>query len=136
MWLRDCGRDLGEAALVEFFILWQVLAMVQLTPSREDTLRWCWSGYGGSTLRSRPTTSFLQGGLGTPRLPRSGALGHRTVASSLLGSFLEIGVEQLIALSIVTPATCCLPALQPGAGDDSTPASWLCGRPTSLSVGS
>jgi hypothetical protein len=37
-WLRDCGPDLGEAALAEFFILWQVLAGVQLTPGREGTL--------------------------------------------------------------------------------------------------
>jgi hypothetical protein len=42
-WLRDYGPDLGEAALVEFFIPWQVLTEVQLSPDREDKLRCCWS---------------------------------------------------------------------------------------------
>jgi hypothetical protein len=40
MWLQDCGPNLGEAALAEFFIIWQILAVVQLTPNREDSLRW------------------------------------------------------------------------------------------------
>jgi hypothetical protein len=31
MWLRDCGPNLGEAALVEFFILWQMLTIVRLS---------------------------------------------------------------------------------------------------------
>jgi hypothetical protein len=39
-WLRDCGPNLGEAALAEFFILWQVLVVVQLTPGQENRLRW------------------------------------------------------------------------------------------------
>jgi hypothetical protein len=38
-WLQDCCPNLGEAALAEFFILWQVLAVVQLMPKREDSLR-------------------------------------------------------------------------------------------------
>jgi hypothetical protein len=46
MWLQDRGPNLGEAAFAEFFILWQVLAGVQLTPDREDSLRWCWAGDG------------------------------------------------------------------------------------------
>jgi hypothetical protein len=32
MWLQDCGPNLGEAAHMEFFILSQVLAVVQLAP--------------------------------------------------------------------------------------------------------
>jgi hypothetical protein len=51
-WLRDCGPHLGEAALAEFFILWQVLAMVQLIPGQEDRLRWCWSGDGVYSAKS------------------------------------------------------------------------------------
>jgi hypothetical protein len=46
MWLRDCGPDLKEAALVELFILWQILAVVHLTPDREDALLWSWSAEG------------------------------------------------------------------------------------------
>jgi hypothetical protein len=45
-WLRDCGPDLGAAALAAFFVLWQVLTEFQLTPNREDKLRWCWSADG------------------------------------------------------------------------------------------
>jgi hypothetical protein len=51
-WLRDCGPDLGEAALAEFFILWQVLAVVQLTPGQEDRLRWCWFRDGVYSAKS------------------------------------------------------------------------------------
>jgi mannosylglycoprotein endo-beta-mannosidase len=57
-WLRDCGPDLGEAALAEFFILWQVLAGVQLTPGREDTLRWCWSEDGVYSAKSAYNAFF------------------------------------------------------------------------------
>jgi hypothetical protein len=32
MWLQGCGPNLGEAAHMEFFILSQVLAVVQLAP--------------------------------------------------------------------------------------------------------
>jgi hypothetical protein len=45
-WFQDSGPNLGEAALAEFFILWQMLVDVQLSPELEDTLRWCWSGDG------------------------------------------------------------------------------------------
>jgi hypothetical protein len=51
-WLRDCGPDLGAAALAEFFVLWQVLAEVQLSPNREDKLRWCWSANGIYSAKS------------------------------------------------------------------------------------
>jgi hypothetical protein len=57
-WLRDCGPNLGEAALAEFFILWQVLAVVQLTPGQEDTLRWCWSGDGVYSAKSAYNAFF------------------------------------------------------------------------------
>jgi hypothetical protein len=43
MWLQDCGPNLGEAALAEFFILWRMLAVVQLAPEREDSLLLCWT---------------------------------------------------------------------------------------------
>jgi hypothetical protein len=49
LWLRDCGLDLGAAALGEFFTLWQILAMVHLSPGWEDTLRWCWSTYSSKS---------------------------------------------------------------------------------------
>jgi hypothetical protein len=52
LWLRDCGPDLGAAALGEFFTLWQILAMVHLSPGREDTLRWCWSSDGAYSSKS------------------------------------------------------------------------------------
>jgi hypothetical protein len=45
-WLRDCGPDMDEAALPEFFMLWQRLANVQLVPEREDVLLWRWSTDG------------------------------------------------------------------------------------------
>jgi hypothetical protein len=57
-WLRDCGPNLGEAALAEFFILWQVLVVVQLTPGREDTLRWCWPGDGVYSAKSAYNAFF------------------------------------------------------------------------------
>jgi hypothetical protein len=59
MWLRDCGPNLGEAALAEFFILWQMLADVQLFPEREDTLRWCWSGDRVYSAKSAYNTFFV-----------------------------------------------------------------------------
>jgi hypothetical protein len=37
-WLRDCGLDLGEAAVPEFFLLWHALAGIQLLPELEDVL--------------------------------------------------------------------------------------------------
>jgi hypothetical protein len=40
LWLRDYGPDFTEAALTKFFILWQILAMVQLSPDHEDALLW------------------------------------------------------------------------------------------------
>jgi hypothetical protein len=55
---RDWGPGLGEAALAEFFILWQVLDVVHLTPSREDTLRWCWSGDGVYSMKSAYNAFF------------------------------------------------------------------------------
>jgi hypothetical protein len=57
-WLRDCGPDLGEAALAEFFILWQELAGVHLTPGWEDTLRWCWFGDGVYSAKSAYNAFF------------------------------------------------------------------------------
>jgi hypothetical protein len=37
-WLHDCGPDVGEEALPQFFLLWQRLANFHLTPEREDVL--------------------------------------------------------------------------------------------------
>jgi hypothetical protein len=51
MWLHH-GPNLGEAALAEFFILWQVLVVVQLAPDREDSLRWCWTSDGVYSSKS------------------------------------------------------------------------------------
>jgi hypothetical protein len=95
MWLCDCGPDLGEAVLAEFFILWQVLAVVQLSSEREDKLWWCWSedGVYSSKLahmaffvgRTRTSTTSV--------IWRSRAL---MVASSLRGWFLETGAGRRI----------------------------------------
>jgi hypothetical protein len=52
MWLQDCGLNLGEAALAEFFTLWQVFAAVQLALEREDSLRWCWTSDGVYSSKS------------------------------------------------------------------------------------
>jgi hypothetical protein len=57
-WLRDCRPDLGEAALAEFFILWQVLAEVQLSPDQEDKLRWCRSEDGVYSTKSAYSAFF------------------------------------------------------------------------------
>jgi hypothetical protein len=59
MWLQDCGPNLGEAALAEFFILWQMLADVQLFPEHEDTLRRCWSGDGVYSAKSAYNAFFV-----------------------------------------------------------------------------
>jgi hypothetical protein len=58
-WLRDCGLDLGEAALREFFILCQVLIVIYLTPDQEDTLRWCWSEDGVYLVMSAYNAFFV-----------------------------------------------------------------------------
>jgi hypothetical protein len=88
-WLRDCGLDLGEATLREFFILCQVIIVIYLTPDQEDTLRWCWSEDRVYLAKSQLTTPFSLLGHDIPRSPRFGALGPPMVASSLCGSFLE-----------------------------------------------
>jgi hypothetical protein len=59
MWLRDCGPNLGEAALAEFFTLWQMLVVVCLTPDREDALRWSWSGDGVYSSKSAYSAIFV-----------------------------------------------------------------------------
>jgi hypothetical protein len=46
MWLRDCRPNLLAATLAEFFILWQVLVVVQLSSDREDALLWSYSADG------------------------------------------------------------------------------------------
>jgi hypothetical protein len=58
LWLRDCGPDLIEAELTEFFILWQILAMVQLSPDREDALLWSWSADGVYSSKSAYSAFF------------------------------------------------------------------------------
>jgi hypothetical protein len=37
-WLRDCGPDMGEDALAEFFQLWHRLGCIVLGREREDVL--------------------------------------------------------------------------------------------------
>jgi hypothetical protein len=51
-WLRDCGSDLGEDALTEFFLLRHILATITLDPDREDVLVWRWSGDGCYSCKS------------------------------------------------------------------------------------
>jgi hypothetical protein len=46
LWLQDCGPDLTAEALAEFFILWQILVEVWLSPEREDDLLWAWTADG------------------------------------------------------------------------------------------
>jgi hypothetical protein len=64
-WLHDCGPDLGPAALQEFFLLWQVLAEVQLSPEHEDDLRWSWSGDGAYSSKSA-YNAFFEGRIQSP----------------------------------------------------------------------
>jgi hypothetical protein len=59
MWLRDCGPDLTEATLAEFFILWQVFVVVQLSPDREDVLLWSWSADGVYSSKSAYRAFFV-----------------------------------------------------------------------------
>jgi hypothetical protein len=40
LWLQDCGPDLTAEALADFFVLWQILAEVRLSPERDDELLW------------------------------------------------------------------------------------------------
>jgi hypothetical protein len=85
MWLQDCGPNLGEAALAEFLILWQTLTMVQLTPDREDSLRWGWTGDGAYSTKSAYGAFF--GGRMRALLPlRFGVREHLMAANSLHGS--------------------------------------------------
>ena len=57
-WLLDCGPDLGEVALAEFFNLWRTLANVVLDPDKEDEFVWRWSREGVYTARSAYQTFF------------------------------------------------------------------------------
>jgi hypothetical protein len=59
MWLRDYGPNLSEAALAEFFTLWQMLAVVHLVPDREDALRWAWTGDGAYSSKSAYRAFFV-----------------------------------------------------------------------------
>jgi hypothetical protein len=52
MWLRYCGPNLGEEELAEFFILWQIIVAVQLSPDQEDMLWWRWSEDGVYSSKS------------------------------------------------------------------------------------
>jgi hypothetical protein len=51
-WLLDCGPDLGERALPEFFLLWHRLASVVLDLVREDKLVWRWTSDGCYSSKS------------------------------------------------------------------------------------
>jgi hypothetical protein len=50
--LRDCGLDMGEDTLSEFFLLWHMLGGIVLAPEREDVLVWRWSGDGRYSSKS------------------------------------------------------------------------------------
>jgi hypothetical protein len=39
-WLLNCGPDLGEVALAEFFRLWHALVNVQMIPGQMGVLVW------------------------------------------------------------------------------------------------
>jgi hypothetical protein len=58
-WLRDCVLDMDEAALSEFFMLWQRLANVQLVPEREDVLLWRWLADGIYSAKSAYIAFFV-----------------------------------------------------------------------------
>jgi hypothetical protein len=97
-WLRDCGPDLGEAALAEFFILWQVLAEVQLSPDREDKLRWCWSADRVYSVKSS-YSAFFAGRMRYTTASQIWRSRAPMAATSSRGSSLETDVGRLIAWS-------------------------------------
>ena len=51
-WLRDCGPNLGHAAVPEFFCLWGILANFRLEPAQEDSFFWRWSADGEFSAKS------------------------------------------------------------------------------------
>jgi hypothetical protein len=51
-WLRDCGPNLGAAAVQDFFLLWSVISDVLLSPEREDSFRWRWTADGVYSTKS------------------------------------------------------------------------------------
>lgn len=51
-WLRDCGLDMVEGALAEFFMLWHRLGAGALTLEQDDVLLWRWSGDGCYSSKS------------------------------------------------------------------------------------
>jgi hypothetical protein len=59
IWLQECGHDLNEAPLAEFFTLWQMLAVVHLEPECEDALQWAWSDDGMYSSRSAHRSLFI-----------------------------------------------------------------------------
>jgi hypothetical protein len=59
LWLQDCGPNLSAEALAEFFVLWQILAEVQLFPERGDELIWAWSPDGTYSSKSAYKAFFV-----------------------------------------------------------------------------
>jgi hypothetical protein len=59
LWPQDCGLDLTAEALEEFFILWQILAEVRLSPERGDELLWAWSADGVYSSKSAYSAFFV-----------------------------------------------------------------------------
>uniref|UniRef100_A0ACD6A3J2 Uncharacterized protein n=2 Tax=Avena sativa TaxID=4498 RepID=A0ACD6A3J2_AVESA len=64
-WLLDCGPDLGDASVEEFFTLWHVLATVQLSPGVDDVLTWRWTKDGAYSAKSAYNAFFA----GSTRAP-------------------------------------------------------------------
>jgi hypothetical protein len=71
-WLHDCGPNLGEAALAEFFILWQMLAVVRLSLEQEDRMRWCWLEDGVYSSKSAYKAFFA----GRPQATTTSVIWH------------------------------------------------------------
>jgi hypothetical protein len=59
LWLQDGGPNLTAEALAEFFILWQILAKVRLSPEREAELLWAWSADGVYSSKSAYNAFFV-----------------------------------------------------------------------------
>jgi mannosylglycoprotein endo-beta-mannosidase len=64
-WLRDCGPDLGHAAVAEFFLLWRVVGAARLVPERSDEFVWRWSVDGKFSVSSA-YRAFFAGRVGAP----------------------------------------------------------------------
>jgi hypothetical protein len=57
-WLRDCGPNLETAVVPKFFLLWGILANVQLSMEREDSFVWRWTADGTFSAKLTYGTFF------------------------------------------------------------------------------